>query len=184
MKSFAKYSLATAAVAYGTGKLVKTLWKEKYRQEEALLDKSQKSSSLYYHWLLLKQNNIGLCEFFTEKEIKTVAVLSLSPPGRRLIEELSGSDVNVVYAIEQDNPSAVHERLDVLRLGDDPLPMVDAVIVCSLYDFGAIQAEIEKELGNGCRVFALETVIAETLENHALRHRDGVLDPLNLDIDE
>lgn len=88
------------------------------------------------------------------------------------------------YAIEKDNPAAVHENLEVLRLYDDPLPAVDAVVVCSLRNYSSLCKELTEELGIQCPVFAIETVIAETMKLNDLHPRDGVLNPLLLDVSD
>lgn len=183
MNNITKFTIV-AASTLGTGALVKRLWKQKYSEEKQRGNRSEKMLQLYYHWLLLKQKNIGLDTFFVNKGIKEIAVLDLAPQGRRLIDELTESAVSVRYAIERDNPAAIHERLEVLRLHDDPLPAVDAVVICSLRDYQVLTKELREELNSECPVFALETVILKTLEMNMFHPRDGVMNPLNLSVSD
>jgi hypothetical protein len=180
MKNSSKIAITAAISAFGAGVLVKRLWKQKFNEEHQINNRNEKMSQLYYHWLLLKLKNIKLDQFFVQKGYQNIAVMDLSPQGRRLIDELAGTDVTIRYAIERDNLAAIHETLEVLRLHDDPLPAVDAVVICSLHNYSSLSKEIAEELDSQCPIFAIETVIAETMELNGLHPRDGVLSPMLL----
>lgn len=183
MKKSVALLIAGAAALCG-GAVVKKLWKEKYSARDNEAQKSQKAYELFYHWTLLHERGIGLEDYFIENGIENIAVMDMSPQGRRLIDELKETDVNVSYAIEKYNPAAIHETLEVLRLHDDELPPVDAVVVCSLGDFQRLSFELRVELGEDCKIIALETVILKTLEMNGLTTREGVLNPLTLKVSD
>lgn len=145
------------------GYTVKRLWKQHYNAEKSRGDSEEKLKQLYYNWLLIKQKGVSLADCLREEGIANVAVLGLDPPGRRFIDELEGSGITVVYAIEHNNPSSIHEKLEVYRLGDDTLPETDAVVVCTLRDFLVIQDKLKRE--TKARVIALEDLISKTLKN-------------------
>ena len=41
-------------------------------------------------------------------------------------------EISVVFGAEIDNFAAVHETLTVYRVGEDPLPEADCMVVCDL----------------------------------------------------
>ena len=40
--------------------------------------------------------------------------------------------LSTAYGVEIENLSAVHEHMEVYRLGDDPLPPADCMVICDL----------------------------------------------------
>lgn len=175
MKNSVAFVMAlTTAVAGGA--VVKHVFKkelEKKTSENKLLDKTY---ALYYHWLLLRQNGINISDYFIENGLENIAVFDLSPQGRRFIDELKETDINVLYAIEKENLAAVHETLQVLRLHDDELPKCDAVIVCSLNNFNGIEEELKKELGEDSKIISLGDILLSLIESNSIDSSKGALD--------
>ena len=122
--------------AVGGGMLVKKLWLEKYRQQKEELNRTQRERDLLHSWLLLEQRGAQVSEYFTAHNYHRVAVFGMGPMGRRIADALGEL---AAYGVELDNLGAVHERLTVYRLGDDPLPPADCMVICD-----AVQVE-EKE---------------------------------------
>lgn len=115
--------------AIAGGILVKKLWKEKYRQLREKMDQAEQERDLLHAWLLLRQRKVELTEYFDVCGYKSVAIFGMGWMGRRLCDELGE---RAVYGVEQDNLGAVHERLTVYRLGDDPLPPADCMVICDV----------------------------------------------------
>ena len=115
------------------GALVKRVWLEKYRQQKQELASARMEKDLLYTWLLLEQKRIDLAEYFTAHGFKSIGVMGMGREGRRFFESLKDQEeADVIYAVELDHFSAVHEYLTVYRLGDDPLPEADCIVVCDL----------------------------------------------------
>lgn len=129
MKRKILYAVATLGSATAGGILVKKLWEEKYRQQEKVFSMSRRESDLLYSWLQLSQGGAKLSEYFSADEYSRVAVFGMNRMGRLLIDELGDL---AVYGVEMENPNAVHERLTVYRLGDDPLPPAECIVICDL----------------------------------------------------
>jgi len=121
----------SASILGGTagGVLVKRLWLAKYREQEERLQKSICESNLLYSWLLILQNGVNLLDYFTARGYENIAVFGMNRVGRLLISTLGDM---AAYGVELDNPNAVHERLTVYRLGDDPLPEAGCMVICDL----------------------------------------------------
>lgn len=122
--------------AVGGGMLVKRLWLEKYRQQKEELNRAEQERDLLHTWLLVEQRGAQVSEYFTAHNYHSVAIFGMGPMGRRTADALGEL---AAYGVELDNLGAVHERLTVYRLGDDPLPPADCMVICD-----AAQAE-EKE---------------------------------------
>lgn len=158
------------------GLCMKRVWKKKHA--EVLLHSAgqQKQQEAYYHWLLIRQKGGNLEQYFVQNQLQNLAVYAMESLGRRFCDELRGSEtVRLRYAIEQDNPSAVHETLEVLRLRDDPLPAVDAVVICALEGTEAIEQDLRAVYGEHCKTITIEEAIAGMISLMELHPRDGVL---------
>lgn len=151
------------------GVLVKNLWRKKYAAQGVLLRRSVQERDMLRAWLLLKQQGARLEEYFVETGCRTVAVLGMGWEGRRAIEELGDM---AAYGIEIDQPGAVHERLTVFRLGDDPLPPSDCVLICDLERMAEKRAAVQAAFSG--EVVSLVQVLFWLQEKYHLGLRDGV----------
>ena len=121
------------AGAVAGGVLVKKVWLKKYRRQKGELDVVSRERDLLHTWLLLEQKGVGLEDYFSAHGYKTVSILGMNREGRRLFDALKKSEeVSVVFGAEIDNFAAVHETLTVYRVGEDPLPEADCMVVCDL----------------------------------------------------
>lgn len=120
------------AVALGVvtgGAVVKKVWLEKYRRLKEELNGSERERELLYAWLRLELSGKQLTEYFSAHGYQRVAVFGMGRLGRLVADALGDM---AVYAVEQNNFGAVHERLTVYRWGEDPLPPADCMVVCDL----------------------------------------------------
>lgn len=121
------------AGAVAGGVLVKKVWLEKYRRQKGELDVVSRERDLLHTWLLLEQTGVELEGYFSAHGYKTVSILGMNREGRRLFDALKKSEeISVAFGAEIDNFAAVHETLTVYRVGDDPLPEADCMVVCDL----------------------------------------------------
>ena len=142
------YIAFSVASAIAGGSLVKKLWKEKYQKQKDELHIAQQEGNLLYRWLQLSQNGYG-----------SVAVFGMNREGRLAIEKL---DDLAVYGVEAENLGAVHERLKVYRLGDDPLPPANCMVICDLGETPEKTALIQKAFSG--MIISLEDVLT-AIEN-------------------
>ena len=121
------------AGAVAGGVLVKKVWLKKYRRQKGELDAVSRERDLLHTWLLLEQKGVKLEDYYSAHGYKTVSILGMNREGRRLFDALKKSEeISVVFGAEIDNFAAVHETLTVYRVGDDPLPEADCMVVCDL----------------------------------------------------
>lgn len=147
--------------AVAGGALVKELWLEKYRQQKAELNLAERERDLLHTWLLLEQRGVRARKFFDAHDCQNVAVFGMGCTGRRLVDALGDM---AAYGVELDNFGAVHERLTVYRLGDDPMPPADCMVICDMDRIEEKRAAVQKEFPND--IVTLSEVLTWLSEQH------------------
>ena len=171
-KKTAVLSAALGAIAGGA--LVKKVWLEKYREQKQELAAANMEKDLLYTWLLLEQNGANPGEYLAAHGFKTIGIMGMNREGRRLYEALKEWDgVTAAYAVELDNLSAVHEHMTVCRLGDDPLPDADCVVVCDIDRVPEKLEALRKEFKG--EIVTLTEVLARLIEEHQIQSWDGAI---------
>lgn len=96
---------------------------------------------MYYNllerWLTVHEEGRTLSDILAQREIFTIALYGMGKIGKHVINELKGSSITVVYAIDRAK-SGLYDSIVVKRI-DDTLPKVDAVLVAAVYDFDEIE---------------------------------------------
>ena len=166
--------LAAALGAFAGGALVKKIWLEKYRKQMNDLETANTEKDLLYTWLLLEQNGADPGEYFAAHGFKTIGIMGMNREGRRFFETLKGrEDVSAEYAVELDNFSAVHEYMTVYRLGDDPLPDADCVVICDIERVPE-KRELLRMVFKG-EIVTLTEVLAWLIEKHQIKPWNGAI---------
>lgn len=106
-------------------------------------------------WIIVKQKNKTLVDFFTHNNYKKIAVYGMSYLGERLVDELEGSDISIIYAVDK-NAENIYAPFDVMK-PDDALPEVDALIVTPFFFFDEIERELESKVD--CPIVSIEDVV-------------------------
>lgn len=165
---------AVLAGAAAGGVLVKKVWLDKYRKQKAELNAAGRERDLLYTWLLLEQKGADLTEYFSAHGYKTAAILGMNREGRRLVDALRKSEeISVVFGAEIENFAAVHETLTVYRMGDDPLPEADCMVICDLERVPEKIASAKKEFQGD--VVTLTRILAWLLERYGIKPWDGAI---------
>lgn len=108
-------------------------------------------------WVKVKQEGKNLVEYFVQNGYKRIAIYGMSYAGETLVDELIGTDIEIVYGIDQKADS-VYSDIDVFTLEDD-LEVPDAIVVTAISFFD----EIEGKLGEKfvCPILSLEDILYE-----------------------
>ena len=166
--------LAAALGAVGGGMLVKRVWLAKYQEQKKELAEANAEKDLLYTWLLLEQNGANPGEYFAAQGFQTIGIMGMNREGRRLYEALkSRTDVTAAYAVELDQFSAVHEHMTVYRLGEDPLPEADCVVICDIAGVPEKQERLRREFKG--EIVTLTGVLAWLVEERQLKSWDGAI---------
>jgi len=166
--------MSAALGAVVGGALVKKVWLDKYRQQKEELTTVSRERDLLYTWLLLEQKNVDVAEYFAAHGYKTVGIMGMDREGRRFYDALAGKEgVTAAYAVELDNFGAVHEHMKVYRLGDDPLPPADCIVICDLTDISEKQEAVRKEFKG--EIVTLSEVLAWLIDEYRIKPWDGAI---------
>lgn len=154
-KRFQIAALSACGGAIAGGILVKRVWLDKYHAQNERLVTAENERDLLYDWLLMQKSGRRLTEYFDKKSIERIAIFGMNRFGRMAIDELGK---RAAYGVEMDNFAAVHEHLAVYRLGDDPLPEADAILLCDISKIGGKTEAIQREFSGP--VVALPEVLS------------------------
>lgn len=93
-------------------------------------------------WLILKQEGKSIARYLKRNGYHSVAVYGMAIYGRHVIRDLQGTDIAVVYGIDQKkmNPYLGVEVLQPVK----ELPRVDVIINSVLRDHMNIKAELSR----------------------------------------
>ena len=88
-------------------------------------------------WLKLRQEGRSLVEYFEKNEYKTVAIYGMKELGERLYDELSGSNIEVLYAIDK-RADRIYANVDIVT-PEEELLEVDVIVVTAIHYFDDIE---------------------------------------------
>lgn len=125
--------LGAAAGAAG----MKRAAKKKEAELKQYADKHLALYMLMNQWVKVKQENKDISAYLIKQGYKKIAIYGMNYVGETLLNELDGSEIEAVYAIDK-NSDKIFASIDVLS-PDDSLPEVDAVIVTPIFFFDEIE---------------------------------------------
>ncbi len=115
------------------------------------VDKFKGYYNMLNQWLILKQEGESLVKYFNANEYKSIAIYGMGEMGNRLYDELSGTDVEIKYAVDQ-NAANTYSELNVIE-------NVDVMIVTATFAFDEIEEEISDKVD--FPIISLEDVVYE-----------------------
>lgn len=148
--------IVTGVIGFTTGWLIILLLFGKIAKEDNQLIKKL---SEYYHifnkWLILKQQQKSIAEYFRAKDYKSVGIYGMKEIGERLLYELEESGITVKCIIDQDN-SLIQHHISVIS-PNDKIPDVDVVVVTASYYFDEIKERLNGKVSGD--IISIEDVI-------------------------
>ena len=109
-------------------------------------------------WFILKQEGKGIDNFLRKKGYYRVAVYGLALYGRHVIRDLEGTDIKVLYGIDQKKVNP-YKGVKVLQPTKE-LPAVDVILNTVLRDHSNIEKALAKI--TDIPVLNLEDVVFES----------------------
>lgn len=125
------------------------------RQKEGKIDKFKSYYNMLNQWLMLKQSQKSLEQYFIDNNYKSIAIYGMGEMGNRLYDELKNTSITVKYGIDKEAIS-VYSDLEVYEV-DDELAPVDVIVVTAIFAFD----EVSKILSENCNfpVVSLDDVV-------------------------
>ncbi|MDD3138670.1 MAG: hypothetical protein PHX08_06840 [Lachnospiraceae bacterium] len=132
------------------------LFMKKEKDESEKVNKFKTYYNMLNQWLELKNNGKKLEQFFIQNGYTQIAVYGMGAMGERLLEELRGTSVKVVYGIDK-NVDNQFDEIPVYSVEDELNTNVDAIIVTAVFAFDSIEEELDEIYE--CPIISLEDVI-------------------------
>lgn len=132
--------------------------KKKLEDQKKMTEKNREQYLLLNQWLKLRQSGKSICNYLSEKGYKTVAIYGMGINGKRVIQELKDSEIEVLYGIDKKADSIVSE-INVLA-ADADLPETDAIVVSEPIYIEEITKLLKTKVH--CPIVSLEEAIYES----------------------
>lgn len=123
-------------------------------------DMSDKHLALFLmmnEWVKVKQAGKNLADYFKRMGYKKIAIYGMSYAGETLLDELSDSEIEVAYAIDQ-NAESIYLNIDVMTM-EAELQEVDVVIVTAITFYDEIEKSLKEKIQ--CPIISLEDILYE-----------------------
>lgn len=122
--------------------------------------RSDKHLELYLtmnQWVKVRQEGKSLSTYFKKNGYKRIAIYGMHYIGETLLNELRGTDIEVVYAVDKD-ANQIFADVEVV-LPEDHLDAVDAIVVTAITFFDEIEEKLSQKLD--CPIISLEDILYE-----------------------
>ena len=149
---------AVAGAMLGVAATASELEKQ-INEKKKMSDKHLDLYLLMNQWVKLKQKGINLSKYFEKNGYNRIAIYGMSYVGETLVEELKGTNIEVVYGIDRNAENIWIDNMNVLSL-DDELEDVDAVVVTAISFYDNIKDSLSRKLA--CPIVSLEDILYES----------------------
>lgn len=150
-------TVAGAAIGAGT---VGKITGESLEKMQQISNKHLALFLMMNQWVQAKQKGKNLSDYFEKKGYKKIAIYGMSYVGETLLEELKGSEIEVVYAIDK-NSNQILADVNIVSV-DDYLEEVDAIVVTAITFFDEIEETLSTKLH--CPILSLEDIIYDNFK--------------------
>lgn len=134
---------------------VKKISDTKMDKIQTMSDKHLALFLMMNQWVKVKQEGKMLASYFRTHGYQKIAIYGMSYVGETLVSELSGSDIEIAYGIDQKEKFTY---IDVISI-EDTLPEVDAVIVTAITYYDEIEEKLREKVV--CPIISLEDILYE-----------------------
>lgn len=121
------------------------------------LYKTRQNYNLLRNWLLLKENNKSLKDFFVKNNFASIAIYGFGVHGKFLFNELYGK-IDIRYIVDQ-KVQYVPYNLPIYNLSND-LPNCDVIIITVINEFSSIEKTLRDKKVT-CPIISLSEIIFE-----------------------
>lgn len=124
-----------------------------------VIKKNEAILKMFNQWLIVKQEGKSIAAYFQENNFNKIAIYGMSYAGERLLDDLKGTNIEVVYAVDQNADRMFAEVEMITKEEIVHQQEVDAVIVTAIYFFDDIEEELSELVD--CPIVSLEDIIYE-----------------------
>ena len=135
----------------------KKITNEMFDSVEALSNKHLALFIMMNQWVKVKQDGKSLASYFEKYGYNNIAVYGMGYAGRTLVHELSDSQINIAYAIDEKADN-VDSDIKVVS-PEEPLEKVDAIVITPITFFDEISYRLRDK--TSCPMLSLEDILHE-----------------------
>lgn len=114
--------------------------------KEKIINQVKRYRKLFYlldRWMLLKENNIGLEQYFRANHVNRVIIYGFAAVGKHVFEELRSTSVEVVCALDRTKWKSEYPGIEILN-PMEPMPNADLIIVTVMQGTEAVIEQLRK----------------------------------------
>lgn len=141
--------------AVGAGTIIGMKGNENTAKQKEYADKHLNILQNMNQWLILKQKGISLVPYFKQNGYNKIAIYGMSFLGERLLDDLKGSEVEVLYGIDK-NADRLYSEVDIIT-PEDEFTKVDAIVVTATFYFNEIYDNLQEKVS--CPIISLEDIL-------------------------
>lgn len=127
---------------------------------QKMKEKSNKFSE-YFHvinlWMKKNHNHAKISDYLEKRGINTIAIYGIGQLGERLYEELNGSEVKILYAIDR-NTNREYHQIPVI-LPEQKFENVQMIIVTPVTEYESIKEKLGQE--PNIQIISLKEIIQD-----------------------
>lgn len=130
------------------------------QEEESIkqLKKYENYFNLLHHWLLKKEMGRLFADYLKALGYGRIAVYGMGIMGKHLISELQGSDVKIVYAVDNQKEVSANADIPIIKSGQIEED-VDAIIITVTYQYEEIRKQLQEQ--TRAKIISLEQIVME-----------------------
>lgn len=130
--------------------------------------KNQKMQSYNYlarfltmcQWIAVKQKGKDIVVWLKENNIKKIAIYGMGQEGDLLINELKGTEIEIVFGIDRNPNRIACGDVRIVAVEEiNRMPSVDAIVVSFVSAFYEMREELQKQ--TNARIVSLHDVLYE-----------------------
>lgn len=130
-------------------------------KDEVVNDKKEDKFRKYYdlcnQWIKLIYDGYFIEDYFKRNGYKRIAIYGMGELGNRLIQSLAGTDIEVVYGIDQ-NVWVAFADVDIKGINEEErFEGIDCIVVTPIHAFDKIEMKLKCKCT--CRIISLEEII-------------------------
>ena len=124
-------------------------------KDKELADKYYELFQLMNQWIKRKQQGKELTTYFKNEKIYKIAVYGMGEVGERLIEELEGTEIKVVYGIDR-RASNIYSDIKVFSMSEK-IEKVDMIVVTAIAYYEEIKACLKEKVD--CPIVSFKEIL-------------------------
>ena len=130
--------------------------------------KNQKMQSYNYlarfltmcQWIAVKQKGKDIVVWLKENNIKKIAIYGMGQEGDLLINELKGTEIEIVFGIDRNPNRIACGDVRIVAVEEiNRMPSVDAIVVSFVSAFYEMREELQKQ--TNARIVSLHDVLCK-----------------------